>query len=90
MDQSRPESAHLFRVSNGLAILAALFCSALFAQPAIYEPEPNNTPAEANPINGAVTIMGSMQGNDQDGFIWAVSDVDARKRWTLRPGPGRA
>ena len=65
------------------ALLAGLFCSALSAQPAFYESEPNNTPAEANPIAGAVTIMGSMQGDDQDGYLWTVSDVDAQKRWTL-------
>ena len=65
------------------ALLAGLFCSALSAQPAFYESEPNNTPAEANKIAGAVTIMGTMAGEDQDGFLWTVSDVHAQKRWTL-------
>ncbi len=27
--------------------------------------------------------MGTMAGDDQDGFAWSVSDVDAQKRWTL-------
>jgi hypothetical protein len=63
--------------------VAALFCSALQAQTSLYETEPNNTPAEANRIAGEVTIMGTMAGNDQDGFIWTVSDVDAQQRWTL-------
>jgi len=58
-------------------------CSALYAQPAVYETEPNNTPAEANNVSGAVTIIGTMQGDDQDGYQWTVSDVDAQKRWTL-------
>jgi hypothetical protein len=70
--------------SNGaVSLLLVLFCSAALAQPAVYESEPNNTPSEANRIAGAVTIMGSMSGDDQDGFLWTVSDVDAQKRWTL-------
>ncbi|MGD8679109.1 MAG: peptidoglycan-binding protein [Lysobacterales bacterium] len=52
-------------------------------QEAYYESEPNNTPAEANAISGAVEIYGAMPGSDQDGFIWTVSDNDARKRWTF-------
>ena len=63
--------------------LTVLFCSTLFAQPAVYESEPNNTPAEANRVAGAVTIMGAMTNEDQDGYLWTVSDVDAQKRWTL-------
>ncbi|MGD8385068.1 MAG: hypothetical protein PVF89_06645, partial [Lysobacterales bacterium] len=59
-------------VSAGAAVLEAY-----------YESEPNNTPAEANAISGAVEIYGSMPGRDQDGFIWTVSDDDARKRWTF-------
>ena len=66
-----------------VTLVATLVGTATFAQPAVYETEPNNTPAEANKIAGAVTIMGTMGGDDQDGFIWSVSDVDAQKRWTL-------
>jgi hypothetical protein len=73
----------LGRAANRLALLAIIFCSALQAQPAFYEAEPNNTPAEANKISGAVTIMGTMAADDQDGFLWSVSDVEAQKRWTL-------
>ena len=62
-----------------------------FAQPSFYETEPNNTPAEANRIAGAVTILGTMNGTDQDGFMWTVSDEDAQKRWVfeLHGIPGR-
>jgi hypothetical protein len=61
------------------------------AQPAVYEAEPNDTPAQANPVSGAVTLFGVMDAGDQDGFLWTVSDDDARKRWTfeLHGIPGR-
>jgi len=49
----------------------------------VYESEPNDTPATANPVAGAVRIAGVQTGTDQDGFMWTVSDEDARKRWTL-------
>lgn len=56
-----------------------------------YESEPNNTPAEANLIAGAVTVLGTMNDRDQDGFMWTVSDEDAQKRWVfeLQGIPGR-
>jgi len=73
----------LLQVTRGIALPALFFCSALSAQPAFYESEPNNLPADLNPIAGAVQIMGSLEGDDQDGFLWTVSDVDAQKRWTL-------
>jgi len=62
-----------------------------YAQPSIYETEPNDKPAEANPISSPVNIIGSMAGDDQDAFLWTVSDVDAQKRWTfeLKGIPGR-
>ncbi len=53
------------------------------AQAAYYEVEPNDTPAQANAISGEGTVMGSMMNGDQDGFMWTVSDNDARKRWTF-------
>jgi len=53
------------------------------AEPGYYESEPNNTPAEANAVSGEVTLYGSMVKGDQDGFIWTVSDDDARKLWTF-------
>ncbi len=56
-----------------------------------YESEPNNTPAEANAISGEVTVLGTMNDSDQDGFMWTVSDEDAQKRWVfeLHGIPGR-
>jgi len=49
----------------------------------VYEREPNNKPANANEITAPVTVYGTMSGQDQDGYLWTVSDEDARKRWTL-------
>ena len=60
-----------------------LVASVASAEPAVYEAEPNDTPAEANPIAGAVSLYGAMADNDQDGFVWTVSDEGALKRWTF-------
>jgi len=55
----------------------------VYAEPGFYESEPNNTPAEANAVAGEVTLYGAMVKGDQDGFMWTVSDDDARKLWTF-------
>lgn len=61
------------------------------AQTSYFESEPNNTPAEANAIAGPVTVLGTMNEQDQDGFMWTVSDEGAQKRWVfeLHGIPGR-
>lgn len=64
-------------------ILATLLSANAFAEVSFYETEPNNTPADAHRIAGALNILGAMPPGDQDGFRWTVSDVDARKRWTF-------
>ena len=64
-------------------IAAAFFAQGVLAEPGYYETEPNNTPAEANAVTGEVTLYGSMVKGDQDGFMWTVSDDDARKLWTF-------
>ncbi|MGA9573764.1 MAG: VWA domain-containing protein [Lysobacterales bacterium] len=53
------------------------------AEPGFYESEPNNTPLEANPVAGEVTLYGTMVKGDQDGFLWTVTDDDARRYWTF-------
>ena len=70
---------------------AITFTNALCAEPSYYETEPNNTPADANPAAGAITLIGDLRGRDQDGYKWTVSDVDAQKRWNfeLQGVPGR-
>ncbi|HSM69473.1 MAG TPA: hypothetical protein VK830_07145, partial [Xanthomonadales bacterium] len=74
-----------------ISLFALVAAGSASAQLSVYESEPNNTPAEANPIRGEVLVSGSMQKGDQDGYMWTVSDNDARKRWTfeLQGTPGR-
>jgi hypothetical protein len=74
-----------------IALFALVAAGSASAQLSVYESEPNNTPAEANPIHGEVLVSGSMRKGDQDGYMWTVSDNDARKRWTfeLQGTPGR-
>ena len=57
----------------------------------VVDQEPNGTPQTANTLSGAAVIAGMMDGSDQDGYRWTVSDEDAGKRWTLELDgiPGR-
>jgi hypothetical protein len=71
----------LLSSAQWLAAICLLTQATAHAQNYVIETEPNNTPAEAQPIDGAVNLYGSMVGDDQDGFLWTVSDNDARKRW---------
>lgn len=77
---------------RGLLFLLALLSPAgALATATLYESEPNDTPAEANPFAGGGLLMGTLSGRDQDGFRWTVGDLDARRRWTLelKGVPGR-
>jgi len=65
------------------AWLGLLLAAPVGAQAGFPETEPNDTPATANPIAGAVRVLGNMPAGDQDGYLWSVSDVDAQKRWTF-------
>jgi len=64
----------------GASLLAT---SPVQADTGVYESEPNDTPENFLPISGEVTLYGTMIGADQDGYLWTVSDEDARKCWTL-------
>lgn len=74
-----------------LPVLLVLLPLPALSLPSLYETEPNNTPAEATEISGEVIVIGSLNGQDQDGYRWTVSDVDAQKRWNfeLQGVPGR-
>ena len=48
-----------------------------------HEIEPNDAPADFGRVAGEVTLYGTMLGADQDGYLWTVSDDDARKLWTF-------
>ena len=62
---------------------AWLFAATAFSAQSSLEIEPNDTPAEATKVTAPTTLVGELVGNDQDGFLWSVSDVDALKRWTF-------
>ena len=58
-----------------------MFAARALAEPAFHEFEPNDQPADFHRIAGEISLSGTMLGPDQDGFLWTVSDNDARKRW---------
>lgn len=66
-----------------LAVCLLLLPVWVFADRGFYESEPNDTPADFHPIQGEISLYGTMVGLDQDGFLWTVTDNDARKRWTF-------
>jgi hypothetical protein len=72
-------------------LLAAIFSATAQAQSTVFDEEPNDTPQQATAFSGAAVLSGSMDGSDQDGFRWTVSDEDAGHRWTLKLDgiPGR-
>ena len=65
------------------SLLGMLLAVPVAAQSGFHETEPNDTPATANRIAGAVRVLGGLPPGDQDGFLWTVSDVDAQRRWSL-------
>ena len=71
----------------GLLAMPGLGISSAFAQPIHEEAEPNDTPALAPVLAGPIRILGTVgaAGNDdeQDAFVWQVSEADARRRWTI-------
>ena len=66
-----------------LVIVSILAAASASADIAYFESEPNDKPGEYNATAGAVTLYGSLQDGDQDGYVWTVSDDDARKLWTF-------
>ncbi len=76
-----------------LALIATwmLSASTLHAYNTVYETEPNDTPADLNEVSGSVVLIGEMDSNDQDGYRWTISDVDAQQSWSIsfQGVPGR-
>ena len=66
-----------------LLISLCLFSLGVMADSGFYESEPNDLPADFHPINGEVTLYGTMVGSDQDGYLWTVTDDQARKTWNF-------
>ena len=63
-------------------VLILLACN-VSAEKFFYEQEPNNSPIDGNHFKSEQTILGNMQGKDQDMFIWDVSDSDAEYQWNI-------
>ncbi len=53
------------------------------AIPVIVELEPNNSPNQAQEFSAPAILSGAMSGNDQDAYLWRISDADALKLWDL-------
>ncbi len=56
---------------------------ALAAPQTVLEVEPNETPQTATRFEGPSLLIGAMTGNDQDAFLWTVSDAEAGRRWNI-------
>ncbi|MGI9323735.1 MAG: VWA domain-containing protein [Pseudomonadales bacterium] len=54
------------------------------ALPVVVELEPNDAPQQAVSFSAPAMLSGTMvSANDQDAFLWRISDADALKPWTL-------
>ncbi len=76
------------RTGFGLALLLAVLASPMAVSapvdaPIVFEHEPNDTPRKAPVVHGPVRLYGELPANDQDGYLWQVSDTDATGLWTL-------
>lgn len=74
-------TAHRTRFRTLFFLIALLFTVNVYAQSCITENEPNDTPAQANPLAGQSCVTGTLSSGDQDAFAWTVSEEDARQRW---------
>lgn len=66
-----------------LVLLIVICFNSVSAQVSLYEQEPNNTPHNGNQFKAPMVVLGNMQDNDQDMFIWNVSDADANYFWNI-------
>ena len=83
MQEHRPWRVGPASIARAAALLALLTAARGFSDTAFFETEPNDGQAEYNHVSGALTLYGTLAGKDQDGYLWTVSDDDARKRWTF-------
>ncbi len=65
-----------------LGILLAFFSMA-FAQNCVQEFEPNDTPMNAVDLADARCFVGEMADQDQDLWVWHVTEDDATAPWTI-------
>lgn len=63
-------------------LLASLLAFAV-GQDCALEQEPNDTPAEANALVDFGCLVGELPGNDQDAWVWEVSEAQAGVPWAV-------
>lgn len=67
-----------------LIVAIAVLALPAHAQSCATDQEPNDTPAEATPLDWAAgCIEGELAGDDQDAFQWVVPDDRAETTWTF-------
>lgn len=64
-------------------LLAVLVSSTAFAQSCLEETEPNNTPITAVSLGDLRCFVGDLPGQDQDAWVWEVTEEDAEFPWTM-------
>ena len=78
----RPAGRALFTL---LGWIVLSWCAVALAQATCLEElEPNDAPGSAVVIGGARCLVGELPGNDQDAWVWEVTEDDATTEWTLR------
>ncbi|MDZ7801243.1 MAG: VWA domain-containing protein [Trueperaceae bacterium] len=66
-----------------LALCALATWQMGWAQDCRVEAEPNDAPAAANAIGDQRCFVGELDGDDQDAFVWDVSEQDAGTFWVV-------
>ena len=66
-----------------IVVVVALFTAAAYAQGCVQEIEPNDTPMTAVPLVDLRCFTGDMSGQDQDAWVWEVTEADAEVPWTM-------
>lgn len=67
----------------GLVLALAGFLSVAVAQNCVEEVEPNDTPGNAVGLGSTRCFVGDLSGNDQDAWVWDVTEDDGGVPWTM-------
>lgn len=73
------------RFLKSIALFVGLFAvvSLGLAQECRIEVEPNDTPAEAVPLDPYLCLVGEIAGQDQDAYVWEVGEDAAMQAWAI-------
>ncbi len=66
-----------------LVLIVGVTMGAVYAQDCTLETEPNDVPADADALDGHACLVGEMAGQDQDAYLWAVTEEDAATPWVV-------